>query len=966
MKKKFLKLMGYALSTALLTTMFSAAAPAVKAQAAYSGSVFTEFVTVDGTRLMEGDEELKFISLNYPQATSDNEWEHANAIKTIKAMGGNVTRTYTIPVYNGQNGARAYVTGVDSEGHLTFNDDALNMLDDVLAKCNEYGVRVVIPLVDHWHWVGGIDGYVWLAGESSGTPSNASFQNWAWNFYSSEKCLDYFEQMIDHLLNRVNTVTGVKYMDDPAILCWETANEAGGNQTNQLTYDDALSAWTIAVTNYIKSIDSNHLVLDGRMSMTEQSRSAANPADILGAHYYEGNYATRCADDTVAAHAAGKPFILGEFGAKVKAGPCIDVFQAGVDNDTNGIMMWSLRAHKDGFGYYFHDEDGYWASYHWPGFESGNYYGETEILRAIYAYAQIVNGNAADYAEAKNIPIPAPETDEAPLLYADSFTEGSVGDIKWRGVVGGAWYEIQRADGVVTAETAGSASWTTVADESDYVYDSGRNWEDKAHDCIAGFHDETALDGETYSYRLRACNESGVGLWSNIVTVENTKHVVDDPLDLIAVSSTDNNPTEIRRTYSYDHSANIEYSSSSIVNKSTESGYIEYKAIIPVDEVKVTALIETDAENAPKIFVSKDGIIYDELSVSHTEGTKVYSVTDVSDSDNYYFTRVYLAGESTCKLDDITITYTNDGGDYFASLSGAAPGSNVIIQDNTFGEGGADPFYVYKDATTYIYKTLDDINAYRVISHNRAGASPIVEYSYDGVNFQASPVIRTTNEGTEQRVVYGDLGISGMVRVIKVTIPTEDASNITLDSVELSSGQKSIPLADTAPDNTLEDGEYYFGQNENLQAAYIVNGDADRDCTEYTKALPGKSFENYDSMFAYIKGDGSANLLSISFRDATGALFESEDLTLSSTAGAMNKMMLTTFDSEETDNDPDLSSVTELRFKVKSAENVATTAIGRVRLDSENAYTGNYGIAIDYAFDTLTYSTIYVDSIYMS
>ena len=58
--------------------------------------------------------------------------------------------------------------------------------------------------------------------------------------------------------------------------------------------------------------------------------------------------------------------------------------------------------------------------------------------------------------------------------------------------------------------------------------------------------------------------------------------------------------------------------------------------------------------------------------------------------------------------------------------------------------------------------------------------------------------------------------------------------------------------------------------------------------------------------------------------------------------------------------------MTELRFKVKSAENVATTAIGRVRLDGENAYTGNYGIAIDYAFDTLTYSTIYVDSIYMS
>ena len=392
----------------------------VSSQIPEMDTVFENYITVDGTKLMDGDKELKFISLNYPQATSDEPWEHANAMKTFRDMGGNVTRTYTIPVYNGHNSSTAYVTGVDENGKLIYNEDALNKLDSVLAEANKYGIRVIIPLVDHWHWIGGMDGYVWIAGEADGEPSNSGFQEWAWKFFSSEKCMDYFKQMISHLLERENTITGVKYKDDPAILCWETANEAGGNPTLQQEHDDELSAWTIEVINHIKSIDSNHLVLDGRMSMTEQSMSSENPADILGAHYYEGNYAVRCAEDTVAAHMkAGKPFILGEFGAKVEAEPCIEVFQAGVHNKTNGIMMWSLRAHKDGYGFYFHDEDGYWASYHWPGFESGSYYGETEIIRSIYAYAQIVNGVAADYEEAKNIPIPAPETDEAPLLYAD-------------------------------------------------------------------------------------------------------------------------------------------------------------------------------------------------------------------------------------------------------------------------------------------------------------------------------------------------------------------------------------------------------------------------------------------------------------------------------------------------------------------------------------------------------------------
>ncbi len=926
-------------------------------------SVFENFVTVDNTKLMDGDKELKFISLNYPQATSDNEWEHANAMKTIHAMGGNVTRTYTIPVYNGKNEDRAYVKGVDEDGNLIFNDDALNELDDLLAKCNQYGVRVVIPLVDHWHWVGGIDGYVWLAGESEGEPTNSSFQDWAWKFYSSEKCLDYFEQMINHLLNRVNTVTGVKYMDDKAILCWETANEAGSNQTSQRTHDDELSAWTINVVNYIKSIDTNHLVLDGRMSMTEQSMSSDNPSDILGAHYYEGNYATRCADDTVSAHEAGKPFILGEFGAKVTAEPCIEVFQAGVENETNGIMMWSLRAHKDGFGFYFHDEDGYWASYHWPGFEAGNYYGETEILRAIYAYAQIVNGNAANYEEARNIPIPAPETDEAPLLYEESFNESSVGDIKWRGVVGGAWYEIERAEGEVSEKKADSVEWTTVADASDYVYDSGRNWEDKAHDCIKGFHDETAIDGKTYSYRLRAANESGVGLWSNIVTVKNVKHVVIDPLDLIAVSSNDNNPTEIRNTYSCDHSQNIEYSSSSVVNKSDRDGYIEYKSIIPIDKIKASTLAEAESGYEPTVYVSEDGIVYNKLEIEHTAGTVIYGAENVSADTNYYYTRVYIPGESACKLDDVAIEYKNDGSAYAPMRNGAAVSTNVIIQDNTFGENGADPFYVYKENGTIIYKTGDDINAFRVITLAKNGKEPVVEYSFDGVVFDEAKVLSTKKEGEYTKSVYGDLAITDMVRVLRITDTDNDGEDVVIYSVELSSGTKSIPLADTTPDNSLEDGEFYFGQSKALEEAYKVNADAQNGVISFEKQLPGNDFSEYDSVYIYLKGDITANKLELSFTDANDAVWNSPEIALSSADGAMQKIALSDFKSSA--SNMDLSKVKSFKFAVK-ADTKASLAEGKLRLDEAGAYTGNYGVAVDYSFEEGVSNTFYVDCIYMN
>ncbi len=826
-------------------------------------SMFENFITCDGTKLMDGDQELQFISLNYPQATSDTPWEQANAIKTIKTMGGNVTRTYVIPAYNGYNEERAYVAGVDENGKLIFNEDALNDLDNLLAVCNQYGVRVIIPLVDHWHWVGGMECYVWLAGESEGeSPKPGTFYEWAWKFFTSEKSRDYFKQMIAHLMERENTVTGVKYKDDKAILCWETGNELGANPSNQASHDAELCEWTIDMINYIKSLDTNHLVLDGRMSTTEQSRKSDNPADILGAHYYEGNFAVRCAEETDLVHSeAGKPYILGEFGTYTQAEPCIEVFEQAVQHHANGVMMWSLRAHKDGYGYYFHDEDGYWASYHWPGFEAGSYYGEKDILRSIYAYAQIVNGVASDYETAKNLPIPAPETEEAPLLYESSFAEGSVCDIKWRGVVGGAWYEIQRAEGKVD-ETAEDAIWTTIAGEEEAIYDSGRNWEDKSKDCIAGYHDETAVDGKAYSYRLRACNESGQGLWSNIVTVENICHDLTDPLDLIAVAADDPNTTEIRNTYSYDHSINIKCSDGAIRNVSDkDAGYIEYSATIPIKSVEVKA---SGNGETLSYYASADGMTY--LPITDPQ--------NVSADQKNYFVRVVLAPESSESIDYIRLIYENDGTSYLGKEIFQKISDNVLIRDKELTQG------VKSADGSICYKTKDDINAYRITVDPAVADQVEVSTSQDGITFERAQVI----EEKEEAVILGDEDVSTPVRVIKITLQ-EGVAESAIQNVEISSGKNTILEVEQTPESVVENGEYYSGSQNLLTNAYNINStggsfvmtldedhkdngafgirvDYDYEGTGYaggTKLVNDILLSDYKGFSLYLEPDGSGN-----------------------------------------------------------------------------------------------------------
>ena len=143
------------ISFALAALLLLGQRPVEVEAAIKSDSMFENFITTDGTKLMDGDKELKFISLNYPQATSDNSWEHANAMKTIKTMGGNVTRTYTIPVNNGLNGSKAYVTGVDENGVLTFNEDALNELADSIKAHGVIQPIIVTKKDDYYQIIAG-------------------------------------------------------------------------------------------------------------------------------------------------------------------------------------------------------------------------------------------------------------------------------------------------------------------------------------------------------------------------------------------------------------------------------------------------------------------------------------------------------------------------------------------------------------------------------------------------------------------------------------------------------------------------------------------------------------------------------------------------------------------------------------------------------------------------------------------
>jgi endo-1,4-beta-mannosidase len=152
-------------------------------------------------------------------------------------MGGRVVRAYTIPVRN-VNFPKESITYVEAPG--VFNEEAFKAMDMALALAGEYGIRVVVPLLNNWQWMGGRPDYAAFRDKESD------------EFWTDPQLIEDFKKTIEYVLNRTNTITGVKYKDDKTIMAWETGNELQNP-----------AVWGVGIGQYIKSIDQNHLLIDG-------------------------------------------------------------------------------------------------------------------------------------------------------------------------------------------------------------------------------------------------------------------------------------------------------------------------------------------------------------------------------------------------------------------------------------------------------------------------------------------------------------------------------------------------------------------------------------------------------------------------------------------------------------------------------------------------------------------------------
>ncbi|KAJ3325136.1 hypothetical protein HDV06_004892 [Boothiomyces sp. JEL0866] len=220
----------------------------------YCGAVLNKPAPTPLTRLLTPDQMSAFAKASGTQVTLNGKPFFFGSSNIYRLF---YTLSSDLPTYFSDA-----ITARSSNGQLVFNDDVssgLGRMDVVLHQANQAGIKLILTLANNWGDFGGIDFYV--NSFSTNNPKSHS------DFYKNAAVKTQFKRWLNHVLTRVNSITGVAYKDDPTIFAWELGNEfrcvgSGPLPPGSCSPND-ITSWIDEMSGYIKSIDSNHMVAIG-------------------------------------------------------------------------------------------------------------------------------------------------------------------------------------------------------------------------------------------------------------------------------------------------------------------------------------------------------------------------------------------------------------------------------------------------------------------------------------------------------------------------------------------------------------------------------------------------------------------------------------------------------------------------------------------------------------------------------
>ena len=217
-----------------------------------------------------------------------------------------------------------------------YNEALLRGLDVALAEMGKRDLTAVLYLTNFWEWSGGMMTYMsWVNGGhyiNNNDPAHPwpEFADRASEFYAHADAVKLYHDYVRAVVGRTNSVTGVRYADDPTIMAWQLANEPrpGGGVAVARANMAGFDGWVAGTARLIKSIDRNHLVSTGSEGLKGCSEEDAcvlaehriPDIDYLTAHVWPLNWSWVDDKDLAGTWTAGKAKVADYVAAHVRPG----------------------------------------------------------------------------------------------------------------------------------------------------------------------------------------------------------------------------------------------------------------------------------------------------------------------------------------------------------------------------------------------------------------------------------------------------------------------------------------------------------------------------------------------------------------------------------------------------------------------------------------------------------------------
>lgn len=269
-----------------------------------------DFVTRRGTQLLLRGEPYHFAGANiwygaYLGADADygNRDRLRRELDSLRALGIDNLRVLASSELSPLTNS---ITPAFRTESADYNETLLAGLDFLLAEMARRDMRAVLYLTNFWEWSGGMMTYLyWTNGGkfiNMNDPAHPwpAFADFNAAFYNSTNAVEMYHHYVRTLVTRTNSITGRRYVDDPAIMSWQLSNEPrpGGSEAIGTPNLPSFYAWIRGTAGLIKSLDPNHLVSTGSEGLKGCLESEAcvvavhEPAEVdyLTAHIWPQNW----------------------------------------------------------------------------------------------------------------------------------------------------------------------------------------------------------------------------------------------------------------------------------------------------------------------------------------------------------------------------------------------------------------------------------------------------------------------------------------------------------------------------------------------------------------------------------------------------------------------------------------------------------------------------------------------------